>query len=437
MEENVPAKVLIVTYYWPPFGTSGVQRWLKFVKYLPQFGYQPFVFTPENPSLDTRDESLLADVPPEAEVIKLPIWEPYGLFQSLQRWGGGKTIRSADYVASGKRSWLGRVAAFVRGNLFIPDARIFWIKPSVIFLHDFLKSNAITHVITTGPPHSMHLIGLKLKQKNPSLRWLADFRDPWSEWDLLDTFSLTRWARQRHQRLERKVLQTADAVITIAPYHQKRLEALGGRRVHVITNGFDADDFASVIHERTARFTLRHIGVVDELRDPWPILEACRQLAQENEQFRQHVRVEFIGNVNSRFQQRVTEDAVLRAFTAFVPHLPHREVVHRYGTTDVQLLILAHSQIAPGNLPGKFFEYLASGNFILGVGPEEGDAAHILHEVGQGVVVERGKKEALKQQLAALFEAWQSGTTPPANTPDRFSRKALTAQLVHLMNAPA
>lgn len=437
MEENVPAKVLIVTYYWPPFGTSGVQRWLKFVKYLPQFGYQPFVFTPENPSLDTRDESLLADVPPEAEVIKLPIWEPYGLFQSLQRWGGGKTVRSADFVASGKRSWLGRVAAFVRGNLLIPDARIFWIKPSVTFLHDFLTSNAITHVITTGPPHSMHLIGLKLKQKNPSLRWLADFRDPWSEWDLLDTLSLTRWARKRHQRLEREVLQKADEVITIAPYHQKRLEALGGRPVRLITNGFDTDDFDSIVHQRTDRFTLRHIGVVDELRDPWPILEACRQLALANEAFRKSVLVEFIGNVNSRFQERVMSDDVLRTLVAFVPHLPHREVLQRYGTTDVQLLVLAHTSIAPGNLPGKFFEYLASGNFILGIGPEEGDAARMLKDVGRGVIIDRSGGERINHALLTLFESWQSGAALPARAPEQFSRKALTSQLVHLMRTPA
>jgi glycosyltransferase involved in cell wall biosynthesis len=407
------------------------------VKYLPQFGYQPFVFTPENPAVDTRDDSLLADVPSEAEIIKLPIWEPYGLFQSLQRFRGVKTVHSADYVAANNSSWFSKVAAFVRGNFFVPDARIFWIKPSVAFLEDFLKSNQIHTIVTTGPPHSMHVIGLKLKQRNPSLKWLADFRDPWSEWDLLDTLSLTAWARKKHQRLEKKVLQAADEVITIASYHQKRLELLGGRPVHVITNGFDPEDFVSIVHQRTDKFTLRHVGVVDELRDPWPILEACRQLALEDEVFHQKVLVEFIGNVNSRFQERVLNDEVLKGFTSFVPHLPHREVLQRYGTTDVQLLVLAHTSIAPGNLPGKFFEYLASGNFILGVGPEEGDASHVLKMVGHGVVIDRGKISAVKKELNRLFQLWRDEKVLPSDAPDQFSRKVLTSQLVHLMNIPA
>jgi glycosyltransferase involved in cell wall biosynthesis len=407
------------------------------VKYLPQFGYQPFVFTPENPTVDTLDESLLVDVPPEAEIIKLPIWEPYGLFQFVQRFRGVKPVRSADYVAANKNSWFSKVASFIRGNFFIPDARIFWIKPSVAFLDDFLKSNQIHTIVTTGPPHSMHLIGLKLKQQNPSLKWLADFRDPWSEWDLLDTLSLTAWARKKHQRLEKKVLQAADEVITIASYHQKRLEALGGRPVHVITNGFDAEDFTSIVHQRTEKFTLRHVGVVDELRDPWPILEACRQLALEDEAFRMNVQVEFIGNVNSRFQQRVLNDEVLQGFTTFVPHVPHREVLKRYNTTDVQLLVLAHTSIAPGNLPGKFFEYLASGNFILGIGPEEGDAAQVLKTAGQGVMIDRGKESTVKEELNRLFQSWRAGKDLPSKAPDQFSRKVLTSQLVHLMNISA
>lgn len=407
-----------------------MQRWLKFVKYLPVFGYQPFVYTPENPFVEIRDNSLLNDVPVEAEVIKLPIWEPYQLFQKLS---GKKKVKQTDFVSTGNPSFFQRLSLFVRGNFFIPDARVFWVRPSVLFLDDFLKSNQIKTIITTGPPHSMHLIGLRLKKKNPELTWIADFRDPWSEWDLLDTFSLTWLARWRHRNLERQVLTKADEVITIAPYHQQRLEALSGRNVKLITNGFDEDDFLKVNHQRTEKFTLRHVGVVDELRDPRPLMEAVKELVSAKKIQASEIRIEFIGNVNSRFAEYVKADEVLTIVTQFVPHLSHAEVLMTYATTDVQLLILAHTVIAPGNLPGKFFEYLASGNFILGIGPADGDAAAVLHETQAGDLMERTDHQGIQNALLKRYEVWKHGSAKHAADVSKFSRKNLTAQLVEIL----
>nr|MCU0397817.1 glycosyl transferase [Cyclobacteriaceae bacterium] len=213
-------KVLIITYYWPPSGGSGVQRWLKFVKYLPQFGWQPYVYTPENPSFEVKDETLLKDIPIEAEVIKLPIWEPYSMFNRLTLLAGGKEKSSNRNEPEVKpSSGFQRLATWVRANLFIPDPRIFWIKPSVRFLHDFLKERKIITIITTGPPHSMHLIGLKLKKKNPDLNWIADFRDPWTEWGLWEKFGTGAWAMRRHRKLEHKVLISADHVVSVTPFY--------------------------------------------------------------------------------------------------------------------------------------------------------------------------------------------------------------------------
>src|SRR3989337_3522866 len=163
-------KILIITYYWPPSGGSGVQRWLKFVKYLPQFGWQPYIFTPENPSFAIRDESLLKDIPVEAEVIRFPIWEPYEAFFKLSSvLGKKKASKPTDLVSMKDQSLFQKISTFVRGNFLIPDPRVFWVRPSVKFLNDFLRDNEINSIVTTGPPHSMHLIGLKLKNKNPSL----------------------------------------------------------------------------------------------------------------------------------------------------------------------------------------------------------------------------------------------------------------------------
>lgn len=426
-------KVLIVTYYWPPSGGSGVQRWLKFVKYLPSFGWQPYVFTPENPSVEIRDESLLKDIPPEAEVIRLPIWEPYGLFRKASSLAGKKAPSQTDFITTGSKSLLQSVTSWIRGNLFIPDARIFWVKPSVQVLSDILKSNHISTLVTTGPPHSMHLIGLKLKKLNPTLRWIVDLRDPWSEWDFLDTLSLTGWARRKHQRLEREVLQAADRVITIAPYHVERFEKLGGRKVDLITNGFDETDFAGIERKRTTRFTLRHIGMVDELRDPRPFMEAVKMMLDKEPGLKESIVIEFIGAVNSSFQNYVSAEPVLASITSFRKPMPHAELVGLYGETNVQLLVLAHTALAPGNLPGKFFEYLASGNFILGIGPEKSDAAAILQATRAGEIIDRGNSKAMTDILRRQFQRWQTGVREDERNVESFSRKSLTRKLSLLL----
>lgn len=426
-------KVLVITYYWPPSGGSGVQRWLKFVKYLTRLGWEPFVYTPENPSFTIQDQSLQKDIPKSVEVIKLPIWEPYQLFFKIQRFFGNKEIKQSDFISTGKKSFIQKISAWIRGNLFIPDARIFWVKPSVALLTDIIKSNQIESIITTGPPHSIHLIGLKLKTKLPAIQWIADFRDPWSEWDLLDTLSLTSWARARHRHLERKVLTKADKVITIAPYHVKRFEDLGQRKVELITNGFDTEDFDSIPSVKNDVFTIRHIGIVDELRDPRPVMLALKAICQAQNKMAQSIRIEFIGNVNNTFKAFVEGDAVLSGITRFIDQVPHSELLKIYGQTDLQLLVLAHTAIAPGNLPGKFFEYLASGNPILAIGPADGDAAQVLKETKAGVIHERNDEEGMKKSLLAFYETWRTGVTIEKREVKKFTRAALTEQLVALL----
>lgn len=426
-------RVLIVTYYWPPSGGSGVQRWLKFVKYLTQAGWEPYVFTPENPSFTIQDASLQKDIPASVEVIRFPIWEPYQLFFKMARLLGNKSPQQADFITIGRKSLLQKVSAWVRGNFFIPDARVFWVKPSVRYLIDFLERNKIDKIITTGPPHSIHLIGLKLKRLNPTLYWFADFRDPWSEWDLLDTLSLTWWARRRHKKLERTVLTLADEVITIAPYHVQRFEELSGRHVHLITNGFDEDDFSGIVHCKTEKFTVRHIGIVDELRDPKPFMVAVKTLCQEHGEIANKIVIEFIGKINSSFKYFVKADPVLAPITRFVDHLPHDQLLKLYGATDLQLLVLAHTVIAPGNLPGKFFEYLASGNPILAIGPVLGDAGRILKQSEAGSIREREDAHGIATDLFNYYSTWRNGEKVQSKGSALYSRKNLTNQLIHLL----
>ena len=283
-------KVLIITYYWPPSGGSGVQRWLKFVKYLPGFGFEPYVFTPENPSFSIRDESLSLDVPKEAEIIRFPIWEPYdAFFRIASFFGSKKPPESAGFVAGKEMSLFQKISTWIRGNFFIPDPRVFWVRPSVRFLTDFLREKNIQTIITTGPPHSVHRIGYRLKKKNPSITWLADFRDPWSEWGLLDSLMVGNIARRIHRKMESQVLKTADKVITITPFYVRMFEKLSGRPVSLLTNGYDEDDFKNLVIQPTQKFIIRHVGIVNEKCDPRPFMEALEELTLEHTGFKSSV----------------------------------------------------------------------------------------------------------------------------------------------------
>jgi glycosyltransferase involved in cell wall biosynthesis len=426
-------KVLIITYYWPPSGGSGVQRWLKFVKYLPQFGYDPYVFTPENPSFTVRDESLSKDVPPEAEIIRFPIWEPYEYFFKVSSVVNQKTSSAPDVVATKNKSLFQKVSTFIRGNFFIPDPRVFWVNPSVKFLNDFLKEKEIQTIITTGPPHSLHLIGLKLKKKNPSLTWLADFRDPWSEWGLLDSLNVGLIARGIHRRLERKVLKAADKIITITPFYARRFEALSRKKVALLTNGYDDDDFASLTIERTDKFIIRHVGIVNEKCNPRPFMLAIRELLRSASTFKAKILVDFVGEVHFQFKDFVLADPDLAAITSFTASVPHKELISMYGRSSLLLLILTGYKDAEGYMPGKLFEYIAAGIPIIGTGPVNGDASKLLAASGAGGMIDGDDREKIIQKVIEHYTAWSNGTTIiRTGNGKSYSRKEITKELTEL-----
>ena len=274
-------KVLIITYYWPPAGGSGVQRWLKFTKYLPKYDWKPIVYTPENPYFEVKDEALLDDIPFEAEVWKTPIWEPYTLKDKL--FGKGERSQSAGVITN-KKSLKNKVLNWVRGNVFIPDPKIYWVKPSVKVLLKKIKEEGVEHIVTTGPPHSMHLIGLGLKKAMPPLKWIADFRDPWSELDLLDEFNLSSSSTKKHKDLEKEVLQTADVALTVSETWVDDLKRLGGGRVELITNGYDAADF-ELKPKTNNEFIIGHYGLLNHLRNPKNLWKALADLCTDKSDF--------------------------------------------------------------------------------------------------------------------------------------------------------
>jgi glycosyltransferase involved in cell wall biosynthesis len=428
-------KILIIAYYWPPSGGSGVQRWLKFVKYLPQFGWKPYVFTPENPSVVIKDESLLRDVPAEAEIIRFPIWEPYEAFGKLSKifLRGKKSSAQTDFINTKERSLFSKFSIWVRGNLLIPDPRKFWVSPSVKFLRNYLEENKINTIITTGPPHSMHLIGLRLKQQNPSLTWIVDMRDPWSEWGFLDSINAGNYAKSMHRKLEKKVLTVADEVITITPFYVCQFERISGRKVHLLTNGFDEDDFRNFVMVKSDKFLIRHIGIVNEKCDPRPFMNAIRELCADYEELRNSCIVEFVGQVNPVFREFVEQDKELSVLTKFTSPVPHKELLNIYSTSSLLVLILTGYKDAEGYMPGKLFEYLATGLPVIGVGPESGDAAFLLKETSTGVMIDGIKLPEIKKFVLDKFRAWNEIDQKSAPKANVYSRKEITAKLSTLL----
>ena len=412
-------KVLIITYYWPPSGGGGVQRWLKFAKFLPEFGWEPIIFTPEHPDFNIQDETLEAEVSNSLEVIKLPIWEPYQLFEKLT---GKKTPSQGLITSDKKKSLLTNLALWIRGNFFIPDPRKFWVKPSVKFLLDFIERNEIDVVVTTGPPHSMHLIGLELKKKL-DIKWVADFRDPWSKWDMLESFKLSSIAKKKHQLLELAVLKNADDVITVSETWAMEFEKILPRNYHVITNGFDEDDFQGVKkEEQTDVFVISHFGLINNFRNPLALWEALKKIKAALK-----IEVRLYGMIEPSIIDSITSDPVLNSMVDIRPSISHKEVIQAYADSDLLLLLLNDSENAKGHIPGKLFEYLASNRPILALGPTDGDAAKIIKNTNSGEVFERSGSGLLDwiTSVATLNESRVS-----ENPIDQYSRRNLTKQLV-------
>ena len=419
-------RILIITYYWPPSAGSGVQRWLKFAKYLPEYGWEPVIFTPENPDFELKDESLLQEVSKDTEVLKFPIWEPYGIFRKIKK----TPVKDPGVILENKKKSLtDRLAIWLRANLLIPDPRVFWVKPSVNFLLDIIEKNNIKAVITTGPPHSLHLIGRNIKRKS-GLPWIADFRDPWSSWEFLDTLPMLKPVRIWHHKLELSVLQEADAVVTISPTFQQELERIGKRNVHLITNGFDSSDLPDFLRTPpdTDVFHVVYTGIIDAIRNPIPFMVAFKNAFSSNGKM---VKLTFVGRVSEQVQQYVQSDSWLRSHVDFPGYLSHKEVFTYYRQASLLLLILTNTKNAKGNVPGKLFEYMATGRKIIALGDPEGDSATIIKESNAGKVF---KHEALEEMEGYLKEQTLAPGEGEKVNLEAFDRKFLTGKLAQLLN---
>lgn len=424
-------KVLIITYYWPPAGGSGVQRWLKFTKYLPQFGWKPIVYTPENPELPVKDESLFKDIPSEAEIIKRKIIEPYSFYKSFigqKKEEGIKAGFAKEQKASGFKQ---NMSVWIRGNLFIPDARKYWIRPSVKYLTKYLTENSVDLIVSTGPPHSMHLIALGLK-KNHNIPWIADFRDPWTNIDFYQDLKLTRLSDKKHKLLEKKVLQRADRVIAIGKTMQYEFKQLGGRNVDVITNGFDNDDVEFDDYKTSnSDFSLVHIGTLNKTRNFDFFWRTLARFIQNNQTRR--INVKLIGSIDYSVKDSV-DKYNLGEFVTIIDYVPHSEVIKQMLDASVLLLFVNNTANAKGVLTGKFFEYLSSGIPILTIGPKGGDVDEILSDAKAGELCVYENEEHLYRLFEKYYFLTEESSLKRNNSVLKYSRRELTKKLVETFN---
>lgn len=422
-------KALIVTYYWPPAGGPGVQRWLKFVTYLRDFSIEPVVYIPENPNYPLLDKSLVAEIPTGIRVLKQPIFEPYKFAEIFSR-GDSKTISSGIIAKEQEQSAIQKLMLFVRGNFFIPDARKFWFKPSVNYLKSVLEKEMFDVLITTGPPHSLHLIGLEL-QKNLNIKWIADFRDPWTEIGYHKKLKLTRSSRQKHLNLESEVLNKADHIITTSYTIKAEFESKTTRPIRVITNGFDKLQEEPITSDY---FEISHIGSLLSGRSPNILWKAISEIVEDDPAFRNKLKIRLAGKISSEVKESI-EELGLQKYLQIDGYVSHKEALKLQNRASILLLLEIDSLETRGIIPGKIFEYFAAKRPILAIGPGNWEAGKMVLDTQSGTYLLFGDKEKVKSWIKDQFYQKESQGTKRMNSDiSQYHRKELTGELADLIN---
>ncbi len=426
-------KVLILTYYWPPAGGPGVQRFLKFCKYLRGFGWEPVVITPARGSYPYLDPTLEEDIPEGVNVIKTKTFEPYTLYNRLTG-KKGKSVSVGMIGYRDSRSPVQYLARYIRANFFVPDARKGWMPYAYRAAKRFIRENGADAVITTGPPHSTHLAGLRLKKLG--MPWVADFRDPWTTVYYNAYFPRSERTRTKDQRLENSVLAGADAVTVISP---GLLEEFHGRsrQVELIFNGYDEADFQPPEKKPHEKFRITYTGNYKPNQDVPVLWEILAGVAKKDPEFAGKLELRFTGIVDPGILQSINS-AGLGKYVVTEPFVPHQEAVARMQAADLLLFIVPQAENNHLILTGKIFEYMASGSRILALGPSGGDAARLLEQAGCDPMMDYFGREAIREFILRSFELWKAnGGLVPAYEGEgyrQFSRKAMTGKLAGILD---
>lgn len=418
--------VLLITYYWPPSSGAGVHRWLRFSKYFTENDCKLTVYCPEDAAWPVTDENLNKEVPDDITVIRKKAFEPH---KYLGNAGGV----SNSFTEEKKPSPIKKAIVWIRGNLFIPDSRRFWIKPSARYLNTYLKEHPeIDTIISSGPPHSMHLIAQRLKRKN-DIKWIADFRDPWTDIDFYHELMLGERADAKHRKLEKAVLEEADEVITVSRTCAEGLESIGNRNVHIVTNGYEFPEFNTSDITLDKNFTIAHFGSMSFARNPLVLWKALHSLIKTNDALKSALEIHLVGTVDFKILDSL-ESYGLKEFVITTASIPHKESIERQRKTQLLLLIANNTGNVKGILTGKFFEYLGAKRPILAIGMKDSDleAAVIRTECGEFVDYEDVDK--MKAYILQSFHSYQEGKlNSTSKNLDQYHSKNLVKEIIALL----
>ena len=422
-------KVLIITYYWPPAGGPGVQRWLKFAQYLPDFNLDPVVLTvdPETASYQVKDDSLLHEAR-SVRTFRTKTYEPFKLFTRIT---GEKRIPVGGLEQKKGLSIIKTAVNFIRGNLFIPDPRRGWNLNTYKKARQLINEFEIDTVVTTSPPHSTQLIGLKLK-KNLKIRWVADLRDPWTDIYYYRQFMHTSIAKAIDKRYERKVLENADHLTVVSEGMKKGFLSKTKRdiseKLSVIPNGYDQEDFQTrEVYNDDNSFIIIYTGTITSLYGVNILIDALSELKAKYPQIRLH----FVGTADNDIRNLIHHNH-LESITEFIPYVVHSKLLIHLKSASVLLLCIPDMKKNEGIITGKLFEYLAARKPILCIGPVKGDAAAIINENEAGKVFDYSDKKGILDYLSDLLN--NEFTINHQNTKYlRYERKNLTGEMAEII----
>ncbi|MFD2515535.1 glycosyltransferase family 4 protein [Pontibacter locisalis] len=439
MKDTEVTDLLYISYYWPPSGGPGVQRGLKFCKYLPQFKVRPTVLTVDEKqaSYALLDPTFEKEIPQGLQVYRTDTSEPFEYYKKLS---GKKEIPYSGFAnQKSKETVLDKVFKFVRGNLFIPDARVGWNKHAIKKAGELLSEGKFKAILTTSPPHSTQLIGLKLKKKY-NLPWIADLRDPWTNIHYYDQLYHTALAKRLDAKYEQQVLQQADAIL-VTSEDTKRLFlnkpiSIEPDKIHVIPNGYDEDDFMIRSSPPEDTFLITYTGTITETYNIDVFLKVIAHLMSVHNEINYKLR--FVGKVSEGVKKRI-DKAGVQGITEYVPYVPHKEAIKYLMESTILLLAIADVDTMYANVPGKLFEYLASNKPIVCLGPVHSDTDHIIDECGAGRLFHYTAYDLMLDHMTQWSKAWK--INPNMDLPfinhSRFSRRALTEELAEVIKTLA
>lgn len=427
-------KVLILTYYWPPSGGIGVQRWLQFSKNLPDYGWKPIIFTAKNANYPIVDEKLLTEVPENIEILRVRVPEPNNLVSLIKKSKNkSRSIYKLQQQSGAESSTLKRLLWTIRGNFFIPDARMFWINKSYRYLNKYLIDNKVDAIISTGPPHSAHLIAMRIQEKH-RIPWISDFRDPWTSMDYLKQMNLKKFALKKHRKLEKAVLERSTHVMVVGRTIQNEFEKKYNIPVSLIYNGYNSTVDESVPVNLDKKFSIVHTGSFLHNRNCDDLWNSLAELVKSQPKFAQDLELKLVGNVAPIVATSI-KNFGLSEFTTFIPHVNHATAKEIQMSAQLLLLPIDRIENAEFVLTGKLFEYLQAKRPIICIGPPHGDAADVINSCDAGTAIAFEDIARMKQVLLEKYKAFcDNNNTCNSVGIKQFSYSELTKKVVDLLN---